>query len=147
MEPKLYGSSLFIAQVKPVSNGVTVQYSVPLEKLQRREISFLQCSANIPVYPDQTNMGQENTRAQLRYSLFPVIENLGFESFGQQIEKIITSPQQTQRVIPFDKQTILGSSKVLSLQTVLSTVKGHITFELPGTRTQNCPVKSRELYH
>lgn len=147
MEPKLDQTSLFIARITPVSNVVTVQQTLPFEKLQRREISFLQRSVNIPVYPDQTNAGQENTRAQLRYSLFPVIENLGFESFRQQIEKLITLHQMKQGLVSVDKQTTQGSNKVLSLQRVKMTVKGHVTFELPGTRTQNCPVKSRELYH
>lgn len=147
MEPKLDQTSLFIARIKPVANVVTLQQALPLEKLQRREISFLQCSANLPVYPDQTNVRQENTRAQLRYSLFPVIENLGFESFGQQIEKLITLHQKKQGLVSLDKQTTQDSKKELSLQIIKMTVKGHVTFELPGTRTQNCPVKSRELYH
>ena len=147
MEPKLYRTSHFIARIKPVLNVVTLQQALPLEKLQRREISFLQCSLSIPVYPDQTNTGQENTRAQLRYSLFPVIENLGFESFGQQIEKLITSPQKKHARISFNKRKTHNSNKILCRQTVIMTVKRHLTFELPGTRTQNCPVKSRELYH
>lgn len=147
MEPKLYRTSFFIARTKHVSNVVTLQQSLPLEKLQRREISFLQCSINIPIYPDQTNTGQENTRAQLRYSLFPVIEDLGFESFEQQIEKLITFHQKKQGVTSSDKQTTRDSNKILSLQIVIMTIKRHVTFELPGTRTQNCPVKSRELYH
>lgn len=147
MEHKLSRTSLFIAQITPVSHGVKVQQAVPLEKLQRREISALQGLLNIPTYPDQTNAGQENTRAQLRYSLFPLIEDLGFESFGQQLEKLITLQQKKQRRISSDKRTNLGSNKALALQMITVTVKGYVTFELPGTRTQNCPVKSRELYH
>lgn len=146
MEHKLYPPSLFIAQLKPLSNVVTLQKSFPLEKLQRQEISFLQQSLKIPVYPDQTNFGQENTRAQLRYSVFPIMEDLGFESFGQQLEKLFTLQQKTQRLVPIEKQITLGYNNTCS-QTVKMTIKGHLKFELPGTRTQNCPVKSRELYH
>lgn len=147
MEYKLYRTSFFMARIKSGSKVVILQQSVPVKKLNRRDISFLQGTLNIPVYPDQTNVGQENTRAQLRYSLFPLIENLGFDSFGQQLEKLITLQQKNRRLIFTGNQTTRESNKALRLQSVVVSVKGHVTFELPGTRTQNCPVKSRELYH
>lgn len=147
MEYKLYRTSFFMARIKSGSKVVTSQQIVPVKKLNRREISFLQGTLNIPVYPDQTNVGQENTRAQLRYSLFPVIENLGFDYFGQQLEKLPMLQQKRRQLLFTGNQTTSGSNKTVRLQSVLVSVKGHLTFELPGTRTQNCPVKSRELYH
>lgn len=147
MENKLHQTSLFIARMKPVLKVVTLQQHIPLEKLQRREISFLQGSLNVPVYPDQTNYGQENTRAQLRYRLFPVIEDLGFESFGQQLEKLLPLNQKKQRLVSVEKGIKREPNNTHTQQTVIMEINGRVKFELPGTRTQNCPVKSRELYH
>ena len=143
MAHNLYKTSNWTAQNTPGSNFSTL----PLKKLQRREISFLQCSLKVPVYPDQTNTGQENTRAQIRYSIFPIIEDLGFEYFEQQLEKLIKLHERKQRSVAGDNLTIHRPNDGRLVQTIVMTVAGYITFELPGTRTQNCPVKSRELYH
>lgn len=135
---------LFIAQSDtPASVPVTVH--LPLNSFYRYEVSFLQKVLSLPVYPDQTNLNLENTRAQVRYTLLPRVERLGF---GLAIKEKDSLPSARQkRLTGSTRQQIRPKAGIApTIQIVLAT-KNHIKFELPGTRTPNCPIKSRELYH
>jgi hypothetical protein len=144
MEHNPHQPSLFIARIRPVSTPVPFEPSFPLDKLQRREISFLRESLNIPVYPDRTNFGQENTRAQVRYTVFPVIDALGFAPFENHLAALLTLIPRKPRRVPRHPRARRDSNNTCAGGMILH---GRVKIELPGTRTQNCPVKSRELYH
>ena len=71
---------LFIAH-SDSSGLVPAKVYYPLSSFYRSEVSFLQQLFHLPLYPDQTNLSLENTRAQVRYTLLPIIKRLGFEGF------------------------------------------------------------------
>lgn len=146
MEHKAPNTLLFIAQPGiPDSVPPTVCY--PLNSFYRYEVSFFQQLCHIPVYPDQTNISLENTRAQVRYTLLPVIKRLGF-GFDTNKEKEGLPPSSEKYAKGLQHQQITTISEVIpTIQTLVLATKSHVKFELPGTRTPNCPIKSRELYH
>ena len=141
MEHKTPTSSLFIAQQgTPTSTPSELHY--PVGAFYRSEISLLQRLFNLPLYPDQTNVTRENTRSQVRYTLLPLTEILGFGPAKKQ--------EQEPRMLNQQKDTEDARPQQVTrpaLQTLVLATKNHIKFELPGTRTPNCPIKSRELYH
>lgn len=146
MEHRAPNTLLFIAQPGiPDSVPPTIYY--PLNSFYRYEVSFFQQLFHIPVYPDQTNISLENTRAQVRYTLLPVIKRLGF-GFDTNKEKDALSPSSQKYAKGLQHQQITTISEIPpTIQTLVVATKSHVKFELPGTRTPNCPIKSRELYH
>ena len=65
--------------------------SRPLLGLTRNELNFLCTYWKLPVYSDQTNLNIQNTRSQLRYVMFPLLDSLGFlnstENLANQVEE------------------------------------------------------------
>lgn len=145
MAYKTPNSSLFIAQ-PGLANLVPVKVYYPLSSFYRYEISFLQQLFNIPLYPDQTNINLENTRAQVRYTLLPLIKRLGFGPTKKEQEFLLSTPRKDEKG-SMHQQTRPKAATIPAIQTLVLATKSHLRIELPGTRTPNCPIKSRELYH
>ena len=146
MEHKASNAWLFIAQPGIPDSAPTKVY-YPLSSFYRYEVSFLQHLFHIPLYPDQTNVNLENTRAQVRYTLLPVIKALGFGlATNKEEEPLPPSPQKYAKGLKL-QQTIPPSEITPAIQILVLATKSLVKFELPGTRTPNCPIKSRELYH
>lgn len=145
MAPKTSHSSLFIAQ-PGLTDSVPAKVYYPLGSFYRYEISFLQQVFNIPLYPDQTNVSLENTRAQVRYILLPLIKRLGFGPIKKE-QKFLPSTPRTYEKDSMHQQRRPKEDTIPAIQTLVLATKNHLRFELPGTRTPNCPIKSRELYH
>lgn len=146
MEHRAPNTLLFIAQPDlPDSKPTKVYY--PLRSFYRYEVSFLQQVFHVPLYPDQTNISLENTRAQVRYTLLPAIKRLGF-GFATHKEEDSLPPSSEKDAKGLKRQQTIPISEVTpAIQTLVLATKSHVKFELPGTRTPNCPIKSRELYH
>jgi hypothetical protein len=53
----------------------------PLSLLMRKDTRLFTASQRLPIYPDQTNFECQTTRAQIRYSVFPLLAKLGFTFF------------------------------------------------------------------
>lgn len=146
MEHNISKTPLFIAQ-SGTPAWVPVKLHLPLDSFYRYEISFLQQLLSLPIYPDQTNVSLENTRAQVRYTLLPKVESLGFGLTTKQEEDSLP-PARQKRVMGSTHQQITPKPGTApAIQTLVLATKNHVKFELPGTRTPNCPIKSRELYH
>lgn len=146
MENKTPNNSLFIAQPGlPTEIPTRVQY--PLADFYRYEVSFLQQLFNVPLYPDRTNINLENTRAQIRYRLFPVIEVLGFDFATKQKAHALAATPRKFVNVSTRQQTTSTTEITPGIQALVLATKNRVKFELPGTRTPNCPIKSRELYH
>ena len=146
MEHKAPNTLLFIAQPGIPDSGSTKVY-YPLSSFYRYEVSFLQQLFHLPLYPDQTNISLENTRAQVRYTLLPVVKKLGFGFPPNKEEKPLPSSSRKYGKGLTRQQTTPSSEITPAIQTLVLATKSHVKFEMPGTRTPNCPIKSRELYH
>lgn len=145
MEDNTPKTSLFIAHPGTVDSVPSKVY-YPLGSFYRYEVSFLQQLFHLPLYPDQTNLSLENTRGQVRYTLLPVIKRLGF---GLAIRKeqgdLPSSPRKKAKSTTHQPPPPLETRAAIKI--VILATQSHGKFELPGTRTPNCPIKSRELYH
>ena len=53
----------------------------PLMQLMRKDTRLFTTLQGLPIYPDQTNFECQTTRAQIRYSVFPLLAKLGFTFF------------------------------------------------------------------
>lgn len=143
MDFKTLNTPLFIAQ-PATPTSITVSIGYPLSIFYRYEISFLQQLFNVPLYPDRTNGDLENTRAQVRYIVLPVVDALGF---GLSKKQEHYAPQQKRVKVSTHYQRTRRRRTRPAVQALILATKRHVKFELPGTRTPNCPIKSRELYH
>ena len=137
---------LFIAH-SDSSGLVPAKVYYPLSSFYRSEVSFLQQLFHLPLYPDQTNLSLENTRAQVRYTLLPIIKRLGFGlATRKDKDTLPLRPRKKAKDAMYQSPTPQLEARSASKLFVLAT-QSHVKFELPGTRTPNCPIKSRELYH
>jgi hypothetical protein len=146
MDSKTPQTSLFIAQ-PTISAALSASVQYPLGNFYRYEISFLQRFFTLPLYPDRTNVGLENTRAQVRYRLLPMVETLGFGLATKQEQHSWISTQEKHPPGSTHQQRRPTATTRPVIETLVLAIKRHLKFELPGTRTPNCPIKSRELYH
>ena len=129
------------------SGLVPAKVYYPLSSFYRSEVSFLQQLFHLPLYPDQTNLSLENTRAQVRYTLLPIVKRLGFGLATRKDQDTLPlSPRKKAKDAMYQPPTPQLEARSASQLFVLAT-QSHVKFELPGTRTPNCPIKSRELYH
>ena len=137
---------LFIAH-SDSSGLVPAKVYYPLSSFYRSEVSFLQQLFHLPLYPDQTNLSLENTRAQVRYTLLPIVKRLGFGLATRKDQNTLPlSPRKQAKDAMYQPPTPQLEARSASKRCVLET-QSYVKFELPGTRTPNCPIKSRELYH
>ena len=146
MEDNTTKTSLFIAH-PGIFDSVAAKVYYPVGSFYRYEVSFLQRVFYLPLCPDQTNLSLENTRAQVRYSLLPVIERLGFGlATRKEQDTLPSSPRKEAKGSTYQSLTPPLETRT-AIKTFVLATQGHVRFELPGTRTPNCPIKSRELYH
>ena len=137
---------LFIAH-SDSSGLVPAKVYYPLSSFYRSEVSFLQQLFHLPLYPDQTNLSLENTRAQVRYTLLPIVKRLGFGLATRKDQNTLPlSPRKQAKDAMYQPPIPQLEARSASKLFVLAT-QSYVKFELPGTRTPNCPIKSRELYH